>query len=448
MTAAAAGRLRKERIMAKSKDGAKSKGAKKRGGKPLRLEWVRADTLKDNPRNWRRHPEGQVRALGNVLADRKIGWAGALLFNERTGRLIDGHARKEAVAADTLVPVLVGNWSAAAEKKILLTLDPLAAMAEADIGALEALMAEVNLDAPAMEALATELAELIEGGDDAEGYRPGEKGLMHDVLDWTGAEEFFECPDDVRQMLEGKKEMVVQFSGGKDSLCVLLWVRRNFPDVETTAVYVDTGVEFPGTGAYVREAAEMAGASCEIIKPKEEWWAWLASKGTWPSLIYRNCMQTFIHRPFGDHVRRTREGAAVAIFTGSRAEEAVRGSKKTATSSLMSLGAKAEEYTHYAPCFAVRKTEIYEVLRKSKAPLWPGYDRGFVRTACWCCPAQCGLQACALVDNYPGLAEDVRRWEKRLGVVQPLNGKNGKSFDNIVAAGRKKQARAAKKGKA
>jgi hypothetical protein len=61
---------------------------------PLRLEWIEAGSLAENPLNWRRHPDAQVKALKDVIGDPSIGWAGACLYNERTGRLIDGHARK------------------------------------------------------------------------------------------------------------------------------------------------------------------------------------------------------------------------------------------------------------------------------------------------------------------------------------------------------------------
>lgn len=110
----------------------------------LRLEWIEAGQLAENPRNWRRHPAEQTAALRELLQDPEIGWAGVLLFNERTGRLIDGHARKGAVTPTTRVPVLIGSWSEAAEAKILATLDPLAAMAERDDKALAALVADVN----------------------------------------------------------------------------------------------------------------------------------------------------------------------------------------------------------------------------------------------------------------------------------------------------------------
>lgn len=123
----------------------------------LRLEWVEAGTLTAHPSNWRRHPEGQITALQAVIEDPAIGWAGALLFNERTGRLIDGHARKKIVDESAIVPVLIGSWSEEAERKILATLDPLAAMAEADTEALKGLLETVDLSGNALAALAGSL---------------------------------------------------------------------------------------------------------------------------------------------------------------------------------------------------------------------------------------------------------------------------------------------------
>lgn len=136
----------------------------------LTLKWVDPATLDDNPSNWRRHPEGQLKALSAVLADPEIGWAGVLLYNETTGHLIDGHARKEAAIkrGDKAVPVVMGKWTEAAEKKILLTLDPLAAMAEADPGILRSLMEAVDLDSDELEALLDDLGDTLKAADLAE----------------------------------------------------------------------------------------------------------------------------------------------------------------------------------------------------------------------------------------------------------------------------------------
>lgn len=131
--------------------------------RPLRLEWIEAGSLAENPDNWRRHPEGQTSALKAVMSE--VGWAGALLYNETTSRLIDGHARKAAVAPTDLVPVLVGRWSPEQEMKILATLDPLAAMALPDADALETLLAEIDLDGAEYTDLSATLERLVELGE-------------------------------------------------------------------------------------------------------------------------------------------------------------------------------------------------------------------------------------------------------------------------------------------
>lgn len=121
----------------------------------LRLEWMDAEALAANPANWRAHPQAQVKAMRAVLAE--VGWAGALLYNERTGRLIDGHLRKEVVRRGK-VPVLVGSWSEEQERKILATLDPLSAMAAPDQDKLLALLADVKFESPDVNAMLEALA--------------------------------------------------------------------------------------------------------------------------------------------------------------------------------------------------------------------------------------------------------------------------------------------------
>lgn len=114
------------------------------------LVWVPAKDLADNPANWRRHPPRQMKALAASIKEN--GWAGALLYNEITGRLIDGHARKQCAlqaaksSGSGLVPVLVGRWTEEQERRILATLDPISAMAEMDEQALRNLTERMDRD--------------------------------------------------------------------------------------------------------------------------------------------------------------------------------------------------------------------------------------------------------------------------------------------------------------
>lgn len=123
----------------------------------LRLEWLDPSELQANPSNWRRHPSKQKLALRATIQE--VGWAGALLYNEQTQKLIDGHARKELFEGKGPVPVLIGSWDEATEKKILATLDPLAAMAEADKDSLDKLLREVQTGDEDLANMLTELAQ-------------------------------------------------------------------------------------------------------------------------------------------------------------------------------------------------------------------------------------------------------------------------------------------------
>lgn len=117
------------------------------------LRRVRARDLLPHPRNWRRHPEAQSAALRGLLAE--IGYANALIVRELpNGRLqlIDGHLRA-GLDPDALVPVLVIDVTEEEADKLLLTLDPLGAMAESDSQRLRTLLETVRSDDEAVREL-------------------------------------------------------------------------------------------------------------------------------------------------------------------------------------------------------------------------------------------------------------------------------------------------------
>ena len=124
----------------------------------LRLEWWNPKDLEDNPLNFRGHPHSQDAALTDALDT--VGWAGSLLLNERTGRLIDGHERKRIAIKKGVkkVPVLVGAWTEEEERQVLLTFDAIGAMATADKSVLETLLASVSFESGAINSMLEELA--------------------------------------------------------------------------------------------------------------------------------------------------------------------------------------------------------------------------------------------------------------------------------------------------
>jgi DNA modification methylase len=109
-------------------------------------------------KNFRRHSPAQSAALKGLLVE--IGYADALIARELPdGRLqlLDGHLRRETTP-NMEVPVLVLDVSQEEGDKILLTLDPLAAMAEADKTSVDALLATVRTDSQAVASLLERIA--------------------------------------------------------------------------------------------------------------------------------------------------------------------------------------------------------------------------------------------------------------------------------------------------
>jgi hypothetical protein len=124
------------------------------------LEYHDASSLTPHPGNWRSHGKEQVEALRGVLGE--VGIADTILAyrSERNGgklTVIDGHLRRDA--APQTWPVLVLDVDDAEADYILATHDPLAAMANADAAALDALLDTVNSGDAAVQAMLAGLAE-------------------------------------------------------------------------------------------------------------------------------------------------------------------------------------------------------------------------------------------------------------------------------------------------
>ena len=134
----------------------------------VELRRVRANEIRPNPHNWRRHPEAQSAALEGMLAD--VGFADAVIARETPEglELIDGHLRQEIMGND-LIPVLVVDINEEEAKRMLVTLDPLAAMAETDKAMLESLLETLHFDSEDVVNMLDRLANAVTTSDILDG---------------------------------------------------------------------------------------------------------------------------------------------------------------------------------------------------------------------------------------------------------------------------------------
>jgi hypothetical protein len=160
------------------------------------LRRVRAGNLRPNPRNWRLHPPQQQDALRGVLAE--VGYADALLARELedgTLMLVDGHLRAETTP-DAVVPVLVLDVDAAEADKILLTHDPLAAMATVSQQHLHSLLSEVQTESAVLQEMFQHLNQSAPG---SAGVLNGATKQVPEVTVPESYQVVVECRDEADQ---------------------------------------------------------------------------------------------------------------------------------------------------------------------------------------------------------------------------------------------------------
>jgi hypothetical protein len=151
------------------------------------LRRVKAGDLIPSPHNWRRHPQYQQDALRGILDE--VGYADAVLARETEAGLevIDGHLRT-SLDDDQLLPVLILDVTEEEAKKLLLTHDPIAALAESNEGDLQDLLDSLSFDSDAINEM---LVNLIR---EADRTPEGSSGLSDFPVFDNDIETQFKCP--------------------------------------------------------------------------------------------------------------------------------------------------------------------------------------------------------------------------------------------------------------
>jgi hypothetical protein len=192
------------------------------------IRTVSAKDLKPNPKNWRQHPASQRDALKGALTE--IGNATVpLAYETEEGLvLIDGHLRTSLLGEDK-IRVAVLDVTEAEATKLLATLDPIGALAEANASILDEVLREVETGDAALQTLLADLAK--------------DAGLYPDA---TGEEE--EDTGDHGEGAAGPQPIISYTIVFDDTSQQQRWFDRlrklkaEYPDMETIAERLDAWV--------------------------------------------------------------------------------------------------------------------------------------------------------------------------------------------------------------
>ena len=144
------------------------------------------------------------------------------------------------------------------------------------------------------------------------------------------------------------------------------------------------------------------------------------NKKVWPDSIFRPCLHKFIVRPIENYIKGMK-GKTLRLRGG-------RMTQRTADSKSNTLHEMKGGRWIMNPFFSLPETAYAKFLKEIDELLWPGYAKGFVRTACWMCPFQVRAQWDAMKKLYPLLWEEMRILTQRIHYTRHKGDSTGRRY--------------------
>lgn len=190
-----------------------------------------------------------------------------------------------------------------------------------------------------------------------------------------------------------KNPRVVSFSGGKDSLAVLLLVEKALGTDGFKTIFIDTGLEFPETVEYV------AGLGRPILKESagDFFWKNIGNMGP-PARDKRWCCKVCKLGPAKRLINREFPDGCLS-FMGERRYESLDRARRPR----VDVNPWIEQQVHAYPILDWTALDVWLYIFSRGEKYNPLYEKGFTRIGCWLCPA-CDPYDFSLVEKmHPGL---------------------------------------------
>lgn len=202
---------------------------------------------------------------------------------------------------------------------------------------------------------------------------------------------------------------LAQFSGGVDSLGVLLWLKEQ--GVEFRACFEDTGWEHPITYAYVEEVNQtlLGGELITLRSEKYEGFADLVIKRhRVPGLRTRFCTQELKVFPVHRYIESLND--EVTVYQGVRADESLARAKAGRSQWVEDAGG----YRIERPLFDWTKAQVFDFVKGHGLKPNPLYLMGAGRVGCWPCVFVSLRELKAFLRSTPEIKDRLRNLESRL----------------------------------
>lgn len=201
---------------------------------------------------------------------------------------------------------------------------------------------------------------------------------------------------------------IVQFSGGKDSTCMLLMMLEKGMQVDDI-IFCDTGMEFPQMYEHIAQVEQYIGRNVTMLVPKQSYeylmFDHVKSKGKrmgqkgngWATVWVRWCTIALKQQLAKDFLKSAGEYIS---YIGIAYDEPKRHEKIS------------KNQIH--PLFDWHITESQALsFCYEHGFTWGGLYQEFKRVSCWCCPFKSLDELRVLYHKYPALWEKLKDMDNR-----------------------------------
>lgn len=194
--------------------------------------------------------------------------------------------------------------------------------------------------------------------------------------------------------------VVVNSSGGKDSLCALWEVCRlasaqGYPRERVIVSHQDLGeMEWKGTRELVERQCEVFGVKVRVSKRRdkggyeESLLEYVERRKKWPSNKQRYCTSDFKRGPGARVVTELSKGMGecrILHVFGFRAEESPARGKKEVYKENVQLSTRKRKVYDWLPIHDWTGERVWRTIRENNLPYHPAYDMGMPRLSCVFC---------------------------------------------------------------
>lgn len=170
-------------------------------------------------------------------------------------------------------------------------------------------------------------------------------------------------------------ELVINFSGGKDSCAMLAYLCEKYPDVKKHVVYADTGWEHKDAEEWCRSIVSMFGLELHVVRnPNKTFLTMAQNRGKFPGMQQRQCTSDLKRGPINTWIRRNVKDAVVVSCVGIRSEESPGRKKQRALKRDTTETNSKRTVWMWCPIKEWTEQQVFQYLKEKGIPLHPVYQ--------------------------------------------------------------------------